>query len=203
MGTSALAFPSTARSSASNNHAHSPLRRDPRPSTGRAPLGSSSHKLGFIGSALARPACSKQHASVRVLRPRLRERPASQVHRPRTGPGLQHLRSLTAAPGSTVLNRPAPAREFKLQARVYRCHPGPARLLKVTLSALVLRPRSRGRPVSQVHRPSTGSACNHCSPLRRVLRSSTGRPRSEARVASSGSSGPLWDRPACSSDSAS
>ena len=58
--------------------------------------------------------------------------------------GLQDPRSLTAATGSTVLNRPAPAREFKLQARVYRCHPGPGRLLKVTLSARVLRPPLQG-----------------------------------------------------------
>ncbi len=61
--------------------------------------------------------------------------------------GLQYPRSLTAATGSTALNRPAPAGEFKLQARVYRCHLGPARLLKVTLTARVLRSRARGRPV--------------------------------------------------------
>ena len=38
----------------------------------------------------------------------------------------------------------------------------------------------RGRPASQVHRSRTGSACNirAISPLRRVLRSSIGRPRS-------------------------
>ena len=92
----------------------------PRPAGPRS--GVQDHQLGFIGSALVRPACSKQHAPVRVLHPHPRERPASPVHR-----------------------------------------------------------------------PHTGSACNIYapSPLRRVLRSSTGRPRSGVQVTSSGSSVPL------------
>ncbi len=94
---------------------HRALKRQqqPRPlsaaqgSSAQAPLGSSSQKLGSTWSTLVLPACSKQHAPARVLRPRFRERPASQVHLPRTRVGLQYPRSLTAATGSTVLNRQA------------------------------------------------------------------------------------------------
>ena len=149
------------------------------------------HQLGFIGSAPVRPACSKTTRSSQGSTLPHRGRPACQVHRSPTGSACKHPRYLTAAPGSTVLNRPAPARESKLQARVHRRHSGPARLLQVTTSVRVLRPAPGDGPPSQVHRPRTGSACHLCSPLRRVLRSSTGRPRSGAWVACSGSSGLL------------
>ena len=59
---------------------------------------------------------------------------------------LQQSRPLSAAPGSSALNRPDPAREFKLQARVHRVHSGPARLLRTTRSSQGSTPRSRGRP---------------------------------------------------------
>ncbi len=159
----------------------------------------------------------------------------ARVHRVRSGParlpkatrssqcstpppqGTAHpVRFIGPAPGrpatTTLTHRCAgfygpqpagPAREFKLQARVHRVRSGPARLLKVTRPSLGSTPPLQGtaHPV-KVHRPRTGSACNHCSPLRRVPRPPThGRPRSEAQVTSSGSSGPPWARPACSSNS--
>ena len=170
----------------------------PHPAGSRS--GVQDHQLGFIGSAPVRPACSKQHAPARVLRSLSGDDPPVRFIDPAPGRPATPTLSLRCA-GFCGPQPAGPAREFKLQARVHRCHPGPARLLKVTLSARVLRPAPGDGPFSQVHRPRTGPACNHCSPLRRVLRSSTGRPRSEARLTSSGSSGPPWVRPACSSDS--
>ena len=147
------------------------------------------HQLGFIGSAPVRPACSKTTRSSQGSTLPHRGRPACQVHRSHTGSAC-NIHAIS--PLRRVLpNRPAPARESKLQARVHRRHSGPARLLQVTTSVRVLRPAPGDGPPSQVHRPHTGSACHLCSPLRRVLRSSTGRPRSGAWVACSGSSGLL------------
>ena len=101
--------------------------------------GVQNHQLGFIGSAPVRPACSNNTLQSGFYAPSqgtARLSGSSIPHRV----GLQHPRYLTAAPGSTVLNRPAPARESKLQARVHRRHSGPARLLQVTTSVRVLRP---------------------------------------------------------------
>jgi hypothetical protein len=169
----------------------------PRPAGPRS--GVQDHQLGFIGSALARAACSNNTLQSGFYAPSqgMGQSGSSTPHqgRPATST-LPHRCAGFYGP------QPAgPARKFKLQARVHRSHSGPARLLQVTLSVRVLRPAPGDGPLSQVHRPSTGSACHHCSPLRRVLRSSTGRLRSEARVTGSGSSGPLWARPACSSNS--
>jgi hypothetical protein len=82
-----------------------------------------------------------------------------------------------------------------LQARVYR-DSGPGQPAQ-GIRSRVLRPASGNGPPSQVHRPAPGRACNiHAhSPLRRVLRSSTGRPRSGVQVTSSGSLVPLWSGP--------
>ncbi len=98
MGTSALANPPTARSSASAHPGppptHGPARMEAGthgPSTGRVPLGSSSYKLGFIGSALDRPALLKTTRPSQGPTPRLRERPANQIHRPRTGPAFMKV----------------------------------------------------------------------------------------------------------------
>ena len=147
------------------------------------------HLLGFIGSALVRPACSKRHAPVRALRSLSGDDPPVRFIDPAPGRPATSTLSHRCA-GFYGPQSAGPAREFKLQARVHRRHSGPARLLQVTLSVSALRPTRGDGPLSQVHRPRTGSACHLCSPLRRVLRSSTGRPRSGARVACSGSSGP-------------
>ena len=127
--------------------------------------------------------------------PRFRERPASQVHQPRTGsacnilassPLRRVLRSSTGRPrsgvqvtssGSLVPLRAGPPAQSNAPS------PGSTPPLQGTARSVRFTGHAPGRP------------CNHCSPLRRVLRSSTGRSRSEARVTSSGSSGPLWARP--------
>jgi hypothetical protein len=192
---------------------HRALKRQQQPRPLSAAPGSSAlNRPGpareFKSEARAHPASSCPARLLKTTCPSqgLRPSPASG-----NGPPVRIINPAPGRPAISTLphrcdgfygHQPAgPAREFKLQARVHRCHPGPARLLKVTLSARVLRPAPGDGPFSQVHRPRTGPACNHCSPLRRVLRSSTGRPRSEARLTSSGSSGPPWVRPACSSDS--
>jgi hypothetical protein len=108
-----------------------------------------------------------------------------------------------AAPGLRFINRPGPAREVKLQARV-QLVPLQARpaCSKQHAPVRVLRSCLRERPASQVHRPRPGSACNIYarSPLHRVLRPSIGRPRSGAQVTSSGSLAPLWPCPPAQSN---
>ena len=106
----------------------------------------------------------------------------------------QQPRPLSAAPGSSALNRPGPAREFQVRSSgppgLFRS--GPPAQDNMPQPGLAPLPRFRERPASQDHQPRTGSACNiHApSPLRRVLRSSTGRPRTGVQVTSSGSSVP-------------
>ena len=93
----------------------------------------------------------------------------------------QQPRPLSAAPGSSALNRPGPAREFQVRSSgppgLFRS--GPPAQDNMPQPGLAPLPRIRERPASQDHQPRTGSTCNiHApSPLRRVLRSSTGRPR--------------------------
>ena len=92
----------------------------------------------------------------------------------------QQPRPLSAAPGSSALIRPGPAREFKTTSSGLS---GPLRSgppAQTTRSSQGSTLPHRGRPASQVLRSRTGSACNirAISPLRRVLRSSIGRPRS-------------------------
>ena len=140
-------------------HTHSPLRRDPQPSSGRAPPGSS-RSPARVYRVRSGPARLLQNNTLQSgfyapSQGTARLSGSSIPHRV----GLQHPRYLTAAPGSTVLNRPAPARESKLQARVHRGHTGPARQLPVTTSVRVLRPAPGDGPHGQVHRPRTGSAC--------------------------------------------
>ena len=169
MGTSALANPSTARSSASNNHALSPLRRDPRPSTGQAPLGSfkseaRAHPASFGPARLLKTTCPSQG-----LRPSPDSGNGPPVRIINPAPGRPAISTLPhRCDGFYGLQPAGPAREFKLQARVHRCHPGPARLLKVTLSARVLRPRSRGRPVQ------SGSSAPHRVGLQSLLSAAPG-----------------------------
>ena len=158
-------------------------------------MGVQDHQLGFIGSALARPACSNNMLQSGFYAPS-----QGTVHRSRTGSAcnihaISPLRRVLRSP----IGRPRSGVQVTSSGSSAPLRPGP--LLQVTPSVRVLRPAPGDGPLSQVHRPRTGSACHHCSPLRRVLRSSTGRPRSGAWVACSGSSGLLEARPACSSSS--
>ena len=170
------------------------------------------HLLGFIGSALVRPACSKRHAPVRALRslsgydppvrfidpapgrpatstlshrcagfygpqsagprsgvqvtssgssaplrpgppassndlsqgstPRPRGRPAQSGSSAPHRVGLPSL--LSAAPGSTVLNRPAPLGSLGYVLGFIGPALGPARLLKQLALVRVLRPPLQG-----------------------------------------------------------
>ena len=138
---------------------HRALKRQQQPRPLSAAPGSSAlNRPGpareFKSEARAHPASSGPARLPKTTCPSQGLRPS-----PASGNGPP-VRIINPAPGrpaiSTLPHRcdgfyglqPAgPAREFKLQARVHRCHPGPARRLKVTLSARVLRPRSRGRPV--------------------------------------------------------
>ncbi len=115
---------------------------------------------------------------------------------------LQQPRPLSAAPGSSVLNRPGPAREFKLQARVYRIRSGPARLLKTTRSSQGSTPQPQGTA------RQSGLSTLHQAGLQH-LRSLTAAPGSTVlnRPAPLGSSsyklgfiGLTQARPACSSN---
>jgi hypothetical protein len=89
---------------------------------------------------------------VRVLRPRSRGRPAqSGSSAPHPGRvGLQPL--LSAAPGSTVLNRPAPLGSLGLPARVHRAHSGPGPPAQVTRLGQGSTPPHQGtaRPIRSV-----------------------------------------------------
>jgi len=120
--------------------ANSLLRRDHRPSPGRGPAREFKTTCsGLLGPPRPGPPAQNDTLQSGFYAPSqgtARQSGLSIPHRV----GLQHPRYLTAAPGSTVLNRPAPARESKLQARVHRRHSGPARLLQVTTSVRVLRP---------------------------------------------------------------
>ena len=98
--------------------------------------------------------------------------------------------------GFTVSFGRAPLGSSRSPARVYRVRSGPARLLKQHAPVRVLRPVSGGRPASQVLRRRTRAT----SPLRWVLRSPIGRPRSGVQVTSSGSSVPLSPGPPASSN---
>ena len=93
----------------------------------------------------------------------------------------------------------APLGSSRSPARVYRVRSGPARLLKTTRSSQGSTLPHRGRPARQVYRSRTGSACNiHAiSPLRRVLRSSIGRPPLGSPSYKLGFIGATQARPAC------
>jgi hypothetical protein len=111
----------------------------------------------------------------------------------------QQPRPLSAAPGSSALIRPGPAREFKTTSSGLS---GPLRSgppAQTTRSSQGSTLPHRGRPASQVHRSRTGSACNiHAiSPLRRVLRSSIGRPPLGSPSYKLGFIGATQARPAC------
>jgi hypothetical protein len=103
--------------------------------------------------------------------------------------------------GINGLHPAGPARKFKLRSRVHRLHPGPASLIKLLASVRVLLPTTTpgAGPLDalhQVHRPRTGPPGSTLSPLRRVLWSSPGRPRTEVQVTIiSVSSAPPWTSP--------
>ncbi len=98
------------------NLTYSPLRRDPWTSTGWAPLKSSSHKFGFIRSALA-PGPARL---LKATRPSLgstppsQGMPASQVHRSRTGPSC-YIPAHSQLLGFYCPNRAGPGREFQVR----------------------------------------------------------------------------------------
>jgi hypothetical protein len=120
--------------------------------------GVQNHQLGFIGSAPVRPACSNNTLQSGFYAPSqgtARQSGSSIPHRV----GLQYSRYLTAAPGSTVLNRPAPLGSLSYKLGFIGATRGPACLLQVTTSVRVLRPAPGDGPLGQVHRPRTGSAC--------------------------------------------
>ena len=101
--------------------------------------GVQNHQLGFIGSAPVRPACSNNTLQSGFYAPSqgtARQSGSSIPHRV----GLQHSRYITAAPGSTVLNRPAPLGSLSYKLGFNGATRGPACLLQVTTSVRVLRP---------------------------------------------------------------
>ena len=167
MGTSALANPSTARSSASNNHALSPLRRDLRPSSGRAPLGSSKPpaRVYRVSSGPAR--LLKQHAPVRVLRSLTGDGPPARFIDPAPGRPATFALSHRCA-GFYGPQSAGPARESKLQARVHRRHSGPGLPASSNDLSQGSTPRSRGRPAR------TGSSAPHRVGLLTLLSAAPG-----------------------------
>ena len=81
----------------------------------------------------------------------------------------QQPRPLSAAPGSSALNRPGPAREFKSEARAHPASSGPARLLKTTCPSQGLRPSpasGNGPPVRIINpapgRPAISTLPHRC-----------------------------------------
>ncbi len=117
MGTSALANPYTARSSASAHPGTVVYAR-------AGPDGScKTSRLGESEPCFCRDA--RQPPCARWEKPGQITGTGNLIWLESSRRVLQQLRPLSAAPGSSALNRPGPARESKSQARVHQVYSGP------------------------------------------------------------------------------
>ena len=129
--------------------------------------GVQNHQLGLIGSAPVRPACSKQHAPVRVLRSLTGDDPPVRFIDPAPGRPATFALSHRCA-GFYGPQSAGPARESKLQARVHRRHTGPGLPASSNDLSQGSTPRSRGRPAR------TGSSAPHRVGLLTLLSAAPG-----------------------------
>jgi hypothetical protein len=150
-----------------NGPAHSPLRRDHRPSYGRAPLGSSRsparvYRVRSGPARLLKTTCSSQGSTLP-----LRGRPASQVHRSRTGSACNiHAISPLRRVLRSSIGRPRSGVQVTSLGSSVPLRPGPPASSNALSQGST--PRSRGRPAH------SGSSAPHRVGLPSLLSAAPG-----------------------------